>query len=157
MPKPAMCDCVWRVSHGAEPVGTAGTARLLLEQVASQSPGGPCRGEGTTETLDRRARATRTLAREEFTLECAERAGLWTSQAGLGARSRAKPSGSRALSATWVGSGLILKPQGQRSRRTRASSYTQVGCCGAGGDLRGLRGSVTLQKGLCKWQSLRIL
>lgn len=41
---------------------------------------------------DRRASATRTLTLEEFTLECAESVGLSTSQAGLRAASRAKPS-----------------------------------------------------------------
>ena len=37
---------------------------------------------------DRRGSATGTLTPEEFTLECAERAGLSTSQAGLKAGSR---------------------------------------------------------------------
>lgn len=42
---------------------------------------------------DRRGSATRTLTPEEFTLECAERTGLSTSQASLKAGSEAKPSG----------------------------------------------------------------
>lgn len=98
---------------------TGGSTRLPLVQVASQSPGEAGQGEGTAATHDLRASATRTLAPEEFTLGCVERACLSTSQAVLRARSRAKPGGSRCLSAC---PGFHSKPRGQWSRRIRASS-----------------------------------